>query len=160
MRREITTWDELTVFFTHTFGFTDKNIDVHNELQLLRNVVLKVLLVAYPVDLHAHCQIQSMMECYNVLGGPDDDDDLWNINIPKVEGIWDVTAPDVLTDPMNNPLKIRKVNIRMEEKPKFANVRDYWDEDTMAKITYLLHKFQDLFLTKFSMMKGILGDLG
>ena len=28
----------------------------------------------------------------------------------------------------------------------------------MAKITDLLHKFQDLFLTKFSEMKGILGE--
>ena len=30
----------------------------------------------------------------------------------------------------------------------------------MVKITDLLHEFQDLFLIKFSKMKGILGDLG
>ena len=30
----------------------------------------------------------------------------------------------------------------------------------MTKITGLLHEFQDLFKTKFSKMKGILGDLG
>ena len=30
----------------------------------------------------------------------------------------------------------------------------------MAKITNLLHEFQDLFSTKFFEMKGILGDLG
>ena len=30
----------------------------------------------------------------------------------------------------------------------------------MAKIIELLHEFQDLFPTKFSEMKGILGDLG
>ena len=30
----------------------------------------------------------------------------------------------------------------------------------MEKITYLLHEFQYLFPTKFSKMKGILGDLG
>ena len=30
----------------------------------------------------------------------------------------------------------------------------------MAKIMDLLHEFQDLFPTKFSEMKGILGDLG
>ena len=63
-------------------------------------------------------------------------------------------------DPMNQPLKIRKVNIGMEENPKFVNVRNYWDEETMAKITNLLHEFQYLFPTKFSEMKGILGDLG
>ena len=30
----------------------------------------------------------------------------------------------------------------------------------MEKITDLLHDFQDLFLKKFSEMKGVLGDLG
>ena len=30
----------------------------------------------------------------------------------------------------------------------------------MREITDLLHEFQDLFPTKFSEMKGILGDLG
>ena len=30
----------------------------------------------------------------------------------------------------------------------------------MEKITDMLHEFQDLFSTKFSEMKGILGDLG
>ena len=30
----------------------------------------------------------------------------------------------------------------------------------MVKITNLLHEFQELFPTKFSEMKGILGDLG
>ena len=56
--------------------------------------------------------------------GPKDGDDLWNINITETEGRWDVAAPDVSTDPMNQPLKIRKVNIGTEENPKFANV---WD---------------------------------
>ena len=61
---------------------------------------------------------------------------------------------------MNQPLNIRKVNYGTEENPKFASVGDYWDEETMAKITDLLHEFQDLFSTKFLEMKGILGDLG
>ena len=60
---------------------------------------------------------------------------------------------------MSYPLKSWKVNIGSEENPKFANVGDYWDEETMAKITDLLHEFQDVFPTKFSEMKGILGDL-
>ena len=48
----------------------------------------------------------------------------------------------------------------MEENPKFANFRDYSDEETMEKITNLFHEFQDLFPKNFSEMKGILGDLG
>ena len=83
-----------------------------------------------------------------------------NINILEIEGSQDVKTPDIPTDPMNQPLKIGKVNIGMEENPNSVNVGDYWDEETMAKITYLLHEFQDLFPTKFSEMKGILGDLG
>ena len=63
-------------------------------------------------------------------------------------------------DPMNQPLKIRKVTIGMNENPKFASVGDYWDDETMEKIMELLHEFQYLFLMKFSEMKGILGDLG
>ena len=72
----------------------------------------------------------------------------------------DVAAPDIPTNPMNQPLKIRQVNIGTKENPKFASVGDYWDEETMAKTTDLLHEFQDLFPTKFYEMKWILGDLG
>ena len=68
--------------------------------------------------------------------------------------------PDVQMNLMNQPLKFLKVNIGTVENPKFVNVGDYWDEETMAKITDLLHEFQDLFPTKFFEMKGILGDLG
>ena len=61
---------------------------------------------------------------------------------------------------MTQLLKIKKVNIGTEENPKFANIGDYWDEETMVKITDLLHEFQDLFPTKLSEINGILGDLG
>ena len=71
-----------------------------------------------------------------------------------------MVAPDVSMDPMIQSMNIKKVNIGTEENPKFPNTGDYWDENTMEKITYLLHEFQDLFPTKFLEMKGILGDLG
>ena len=48
----------------------------------------------------------------------------------------------------------------MMEDPNFTNIRDYWDDATMTKTIDLLHELQDLFLTKFLEMKGILGDLG
>ena len=73
--------------------------------------------------------------------GSDDDDDLWNINISQIEGSQDVARPNVPMDPMNHPLKIRKVKIGMEENPKFTNVEDYWDEEIMMEnITDLLHE--------------------
>ena len=100
------------------------------------------------------------MECYNMSGELEDDDELQNINILETEGSRDIVAPYVPTDPMSQPLNIIKVNIGTEENPKFAIVWDYWDKQTMEKIIDLLHEFQDLFSTKFSEMKGILGDLG
>ena len=109
------------------------------------------------MDPHAHCHMQSMIECYN-LSRELDYDDLQNINIPETEGSQDVAALDVPTYPMNQPLNMRKVNIGTKDNPKFASVRDYWDEEMMENITNLLHEFQYLFPTKFSEMKGILGD--
>ena len=32
LRREITTWEEMTVCFVHTFGFADANAEVNNAL--------------------------------------------------------------------------------------------------------------------------------
>jgi hypothetical protein len=52
------------------------------------------------------------------------------------------------------------VNIGMEEKPKFANIGDYWNDETMEKIADLLREYQDIFPTTFSEMKGIAGELG
>jgi len=52
------------------------------------------------------------------------------------------------------------VNIGLEKEPKFAIIGYYWDEETISKVTELLHEYQELFPTTFSEMKGIIGDLG
>ena len=70
-----------------------------------------------------------------------------------------VEGSSLLSDKFMNPLKIKKVNIGSPKNPKFVDFRDYWDDKTIGKITDLLHKFQDLFPTKISEMKGIIGDL-
>lgn len=61
---------------------------------------------------------------------------------------------------ITNPMKTKKVNIGSEAELKLTTIGDYWDEGTVSKITYFLHEHQDLFPTKFSDMKGIVGDLG
>ena len=147
------------VCFVKTFHFSYANPDVNNALHIIWDVVLKFVPVAYPIDPHAQCHMQSMMECYNVSGEPEDDNGLQNINISETEGSRDAAAPYLPTDPMNQPLNIHKVNSEIEENPKFASVGDYQEEETMEKIIDLLHEFQDLFLINFSKMKGILSDL-
>jgi len=56
------------------------------------------------------------------------------------------------------PLKMKKVNIGLEDELKFATIGDYWDEDTIKKITDLVHEYQELFPIKFSDMEGIVGE--
>ena len=52
-------------------------------------------------------------------------------------------------DKFLNPLKINKVTISSPENPKFANIGDYSDNETVGKIIDLLHEFQDMFPTSF-----------
>ena len=92
------------------------------------------------------------MECYNIDGEPELDDPC-DIHIPKFEGSQVVKGLGLSSDNFLKPLKIKKVNIDSLENPKFANIGDYWDDETVSKITDLLHEFQDLFPTKFSEMK-------
>ena len=106
LHRTITTWEELPVCFAHTFSFKDINPEVCNTLHIIRDVVLKVIPAAYPVDPHVHCSIQSMMTCYNLFGEPEDDDELRNVNIPESEGSHDVAALDIPTDSISQPLQI------------------------------------------------------
>jgi hypothetical protein len=82
------------------------------------------------------------------------------VNITKTEGQRDVEGPGVELPFIGQLIKIKKVNIGIEETPNISNVRDYWDAATIDKITELLHEYQDLFPAKFTDMKGIKGLMG
>lgn len=57
-------------------------------------------------------------------------------------------------------LKMKQVNIGMEEEQNYAMFGDYWDDATVEKVIDLLQEYQDLFLTKITELKWIRGDLG
>ena len=119
------------------------------------------IVYSQPCATHSHqcCEtFQHWMTCYNLFGDPDDDPT--NINIPESKGSREVEGSGISSEQFVKPLKIKKVNIGSEDNPKFSNIGDYWDEEIVAKITDLLHEFQDLFLTNLREMKGIVGDLG
>jgi len=61
-----------------------------------------------------------------------------------------VEGPKLETPYYTQPIKIKKVNIGTDENPKFANIGDYWDDETISKIVELLSEYQDLFPTKFT----------
>ena len=109
--------------------------------------------------------VASCTECYNFAAksdneDKDEDEDPCNINIPESEGTRDVDGPKLEIPAITEPLKIKKFNIGTDTDPKFASIGDYWDDKTVGQIADLLHDYQDLFPTKFTEMKGIVGDLG
>ena len=91
----------MSICFVQTFSFRDANPQVQNALQLIREVVLKVVPTAYPLDPHAQFHIPSLTTCYNISREPEDDDDMRNVNILESEGTCNVAAPDIPTDPMS-----------------------------------------------------------
>ena len=70
-----------------------------------------------------------------------DDDDPLDVNIPESEGTHIGEGFGISSDQFMNPLKFKKVNIGSLENPKFASIEDYWDGETIGKITDLLHEF-------------------
>jgi hypothetical protein len=67
----------------------------------------------------------------------------------------------LIEDPdITAPLKTKQVNIGMEAEPKYAMLGDYWDDAMVDKVAELLREYQDLFPTKITDLKGIVGDLG
>ena len=139
----------------HTFEFEDEQPTGYVALQVLKSWIFSQVLVIEENSHQSSATIQQWMACYNPTRDPNND--LTNINILELEGTCIVERSDISSDQFLKQLKIKKVNIGLPENLKFSNIGVYWDEETIAKITGLLHEFQDLFPTNFFEMKGILG---
>jgi hypothetical protein len=104
--------------------------------------------------------VKELLSCYHVEEEAPDEDDPLNIQITEIEGEREVEGPSMESKVFSPPIKVKKVNIGTLENPKMASIGDYWDEKTIERITELLHKYNDLFPTTFTKMKGIAGELG
>jgi hypothetical protein len=102
--------------------------------------------------------LQRLQGFYNI--NANEDDDPRNVKILETKGQRDIEGPGIELPFVGNPIKIKKVNIGIEQEPKLENVRDYWDDATISKIKELLHEYQDFFPAKFTYMKGIKGPMG
>lgn len=102
---------------------------------------------------------EQVIECYKIEEAKLEDQEPREVHIPETEGERDIEGMEIIRS-YSEPLKNVKVNIGTVEVPKFSSIGDYWDEQTMCKITDLLHEYQHLFPIKFTKMKGIAGDLG
>ena len=69
-------------------------------------------------------------------------------------------GPSMESEVFDAPIKVNKFNIRMNESMKMASIGDYWDEQTVERITKLSHEYNDLFSMTFTEMKRIEGEIG
>lgn len=103
--------------------------------------------------------MKDIIKCKN-LSIEDIEDDPRNVIISESEGERAVAGPALGMVDVTKPLKLKEVNIGTEQQPKLANIWDYWDDETIRNFAEPLMEYQDLFPTKFSKLKGFVGDLG
>ena len=71
-----------------------------------------------------------MLPCYHVA-----EENPCNIKIVEVERERAVEGPKVESKYYAAPLNIKKVNIGTTENPKMVGFEDYWDNQTIERIT-------------------------
>jgi hypothetical protein len=71
------------------------------------------------------------------------------VKVDETKGERVLEGPEPEFVVYTQPLKTQKVNIGVTKNPKFAQIGDYWSDETMEKIVDLLHEYHDLFPTKF-----------
>lgn len=104
-------------------------------------------------------QLSYALECYNV-NVEEEDEHPQSINISETKGYHNVQRPLIEDPDITAPIKKKQVNIGMEPEPKYAMLGDYWDDAMVDKVTELLREYQDLFPTKITYLRGIVGDIG
>jgi hypothetical protein len=82
--------------------------------------------------------ICEMLACCNITEVDQYEEDLRNIQVPENEGGHAVQGLELETYAYVKPLKVHKVNIGTKHNPKLKNIGDYWNDDTVEKITDLV----------------------
>jgi hypothetical protein len=80
------------------------------------------------------------LSCYHIEEEALDEDDLRNIQLTEIEGEGEVEGPCLESTVIVAPIKVNKVNIGKTNTPKMVSIGDYWDEQTVERITELLHE--------------------
>ena len=140
MRRGMIEWEELSSIFTCTFEFVDDHPSINASLQVINTNVFEDIHVSMTSFNQSNAIVQHWMEFFNVMGELDDDDPC-DVNILESKGTHAMKGFGISSDQFLNLLKVNKVNTGSQENPKFANIGDYYDDETVGKIRDLLHEF-------------------
>ena len=104
-------WYILHEGFIMTFIFEDRFDYIEEALQEVKAAIFRIL--QDPLDLIQPkwaTQLSHALECYNVTT-KEEDEDLWKINIPKIEGHREVQGPHIENSNITTLLKMEQVNI-------------------------------------------------
>jgi hypothetical protein len=138
MHRDTTDWDYMTQRFKVTFTFEHESPLVDVALQDIRHKIFseeESMEVIYVCSAHnASMTVHQLLECYNVAQEAQDEEDPRNVQVPETEGERIVEGPELESTTYAQPLKTQKVNIGTEENPKFAQIGDYWSDETIEKL--------------------------
>jgi hypothetical protein len=122
-----TNWEGMTQNFVTTFLFEIQYPSVGPALHIVRQKVFEEA-SSLPMKQEEDewtTPLQKLQSYYNI--NVDDDDDPRKVNITEIEGQRNVEGLGVELPFIGHPIKIKKVNIGIEETLKLANVGDYWD---------------------------------
>lgn len=160
LRQGTVEWDILREAFLMPFSFENGFKCIDEALHDIKSIIFKI--PQDPLELvqpNWSTQLCHLLECYNVMAEGEDEDPR-NIKIPEEKIHCEVEGLQIENVYITMPLKTTQVNIGTEVEPKFANIGDYCDDAIVYKVVALLRKCQYFFPTKFSDLKGIIGDLG
>jgi hypothetical protein len=79
--------------------------------------------------------VKELLSCYHVQEEAPYEDDPRNIQITEIEGEREVEGLSLASEVFTAPIKVKKVNIGTNDNPKMVSIGDYWDEQTIERIT-------------------------
>ena len=86
LRQGTIEWESLAIRLTQKFEFTSEHSIVNITLQIIKEKIFEEISVAAMNFHQCTMTVHNWMECYNIMGEPDDDDPL-EINIPESKGM-------------------------------------------------------------------------
>ena len=69
--------------------------------------------------------MKELLSCYHVQEEAPNEDDQCDIQIEEAEGKREVEGPQLESEVIAAPIKVKKVNIGTIENPKMASIGDY-----------------------------------
>jgi hypothetical protein len=98
VHRGTTDWEDLTHNFKVTFKFEDDTPSVDTTLQIIKTKIFTPEDSKIPAALCSapkySVTVQEVLECYNVVGEDQEDEDPRNLQIPETEGEHTVEGPE------------------------------------------------------------------